>query len=526
MKKHLHGTELNAKIVNGVNKLADTVASTLGPKGNTVILCDKNKKPILTKDGVSIAEFFSLEDPFEDVGAQVIKQASSQTNIAAGDGTTTSTVLAKAIINKAQKYIAAGVNTTEVKRGMEKALHDTKSLIKLHATPVKSLEDIANIATISANNDKQIGTLISLAIDKAGRDGAVSIEEARSVDTSLDVVEGFQIDSGFLSTQFITDERKGTCRYTDALVLVTDHDLEDVEELLPTLEIAAREKRPLVVIGDDIRGNALAALVMNAVRGNMKVCAVKAPRYGEERRNILADLAVSVGATFVTRHSGMRLHEVKRKDLGFVKTCEIARSWTTFMGGNGNPDIIKSKIEALKGEVERTSDLVEAQRTQERITRLQSAVAIIRVGGLTEVDMIEKKDRVVDALEAVRAAQLEGILAGGGASLVFFSNLLKKDLKHKDLSGDEEVGYKILIEAITEPLKTIASNCGHNPEIILSEVSSSKKFGYGYNFVTGKYTNLLSEGIIDPAKVTRCALENAVSAASTLLTTSHAVIEI
>lgn len=526
MKVTSSGQELQTKVLSGVNKLADAVASTLGPKGRNVILQEKDKRPIVTKDGVSVASHFDLQDPLENVGAQIIKQAASKTNTDAGDGTTTSTVLARAIVKHAQKYLIAGVSTTEMKRGMEKGLAEVKKMIVEFCNPVSSLEDVKSIATISANNDVQIGTLISLAVDKAGRDGAVTIEEARSTETSLDVVEGFQFDSGWVSPRFINDERKASFRYTDALVLVTDHSIENIEDLLPTLEIAAREKRPLIVVADDVSGQALAGLIMNTVRGNMKVAAVKAPRYGEERRQILSDLAVSVGATFVTREMGMILTDVKRVNLGFAKMFESTRTLTTVMGGNGDPSKISERIEILKEEIGRTPDLRECERIQERISRLQSAVAIIRVGGATEVDMIERKDRVIDALEAVKSAQAEGILPGGGTSLVYFSTILEKELANdKTLTDDEKFGQKILIEAMREPFRTIAENCGLNSEYLL-EIQKRSEWQKGINFTNGESVDMIEKGIIDPAKVTRCALENAVSAASTLLTTSHAVIEI
>lgn len=527
MKVIGNGQELNTKVVAGVNKLADAVSATLGPRGRNVILQEKDKRPIITKDGVSVASHFDLQDPLENVGAQVIKQAAGKTNTDAGDGTTTSTVLARAIVNYAQKYLAAGSSPTELKRGMEKGLDDVRKLIASHSTQITTLDEIRNIATISANNDEQIGTLISLAVDKAGRDGAISIEESRSVETSLDVVEGFKIDSGFVSPRFITDERKGTARLTDSLVLVTDHAIDSVEDMMPTLEIAAREKRPLIIVADDVSGQALASLIVNTVRGNMKIVAIKAPRYGEERRLILADLAVSTGAVFVTRQSGMLLSDVKRGHLGFVKTCESGRLWSTFVGGNGDHAKIGDRISALKSEIDRTPDLRECERIQERISRLQSAIVIVRVGGATEVDMTERKDRVIDALEAVKSAQAEGILPGGGTALVHFSKILERNLsKKRGLSEDQVIGYKILIESMREPLRTIASNCGLNSEVILNDVKKVSRFGIGYNFANNKFGSLLKQGVIDPAKVTRCALENAVSAASTLLTTSHAVIEV
>lgn len=524
MKVYDNGLSLNTKIVGGINKLADAVSSTLGPKGKNVILAAKGRSPIITKDGVTVSQFFELQDPFENAGAQILKQASSVTATEAGDGTTTATVLARAIINQAQKYIIAGASPVDLKRGMDAAVENIVRKIEENSKPVSRLEDIEHIATISANGDKKIGKLIATAVDKVGKDGAITIENGKSVDTSLDVVEGFQIDSGYVSAEFITDERRNAMRYENVLIMVTDHNIGSVEQLMPVLTIVARENRPFIIFSESIEGQALAAIILNSVRGSMKVAAIKAPRYGEERREILKDLALAVGATFISRESGMRVEDVKRNHLGSAKTIESLKNWTTIVGGSANHIEVEKQIEKLKVEISQTSDLSECERIQERITRLASGVAIIRVGGATEVDMIERKHRIEDALEAVKSAQQEGILPGGGTALLKFSRHLDTEVSVEN--QDELLGVKILMGACEDPIRKLAENCGDKPDVVIDAVlNKTHGLWSGRNFSTGEYVDMNAAGIIDPAKVTRCALQNAVSAAATLLTTSYAVIE-
>jgi chaperonin GroEL len=524
-KVYDNGLSLNSKILSGVNKLADAVSSTLGPKGRNVIIHSKGKNPVISKDGITVANAVLFEDAFENVGAQVLKQATAVTATEAGDGTTTATVLARAIVNQAQKYIIAGASPTDLKRGMESAAIKIVTKIKEHSKPVASLEDIEHIATISANGDNRIGKLISTAVDKVGKDGAVTIEEGKSLDTILDIVEGFQFDSGFVSPQFITDERRGAVRYENALVMVTDHNLSSIEEMMPVLEIVARENKPFVIVAENIEGQLLAALILNTVRGSMRIAAIKAPRYGEERRNILKDLALSVGATYVSRESGLLINEVKRQHLGTAKTVEALKNWTTIVGGGGNYDEVDKRIDTLKTEMSSTDDIRECQRIQERITRLASGIAIIRVGGLTEVDMVERKHRIEDALEAVKSAQLEGILPGGGTALLKLSRNLDKEVVTEN--QDEKFGIEIIMKACEEPIRKLADNSGLKADVIINDLLNNfDGFWNGVNFSNGHYSDMAAVGIIDPAKVTRCALQNAVSAASTLLTTSHAIIEI
>jgi len=418
VKVYDNGLSLNTKLVNGINKLADTVSSTLGPKGRNVIIHPKGRSPIVTKDGVTVASFIDFEDPFENAGAQIIKQVSAVTATQAGDGTTTATVLARAIINQSQKYIIAGASPVELKRGMDKACQEIVKEIENISKPITSLEDIEHVALISANGDKNIAKLISTAVDRVGKDGAITIENGRSVDTSLDIVEGFRFDSGYLASAFINDERRGVVKYEDPYILVTDRKFDSVQDMLPVLELIAREGKPFVIVADEIEGQALAALIMNAMRGTMKVAAVKAPRYGEERRNIMKDLAISVGANFIATENGTKMSDVKLKDFGRAKKIEIAKSLTTIVGGHGGMEEVDRQIDIIKAELQQTENMYECERLQERITRLASGIGIIRVGAATEVEMIEKKHRIEDALEAVRSAQQEGIVPGGGVALI------------------------------------------------------------------------------------------------------------
>ena len=521
MTKHYDsGESLQQKILDGIDILADNVASTLGPRGRNVILHKAGVNPIVTKDGVTVANFVELDDPFQNAAVQIMKQAASETNNNAGDGTTTSTVLARAILKHSQRFLATGASPVELKRGIDKAVAGLVENLEEAASPISSAEDIEHIATISANGDKTIGKLIATAVDAAGKDGAITVEEARAVETTLDIVEGFRFDSGYLSPQFITDQRRGSASYNEPYFLVTDYALESVEELLPVLEVVAREARPFVIVAENIEGQALAALIMNALRGTLKVAAVKAPRYGEERRNILKDLAASVGATFVSRESGVKMKDVKLEHLGSAKKVDITKRVTTIVDGQGDLDVIEERIETLKTEVTQTEDIHECERIQERITRLASGVAIIHVGGSTEVEMIEKKHRVEDALEAVRSAQQEGIVAGGGVALIRAASNLDVEVD----TEEQGLGVEIIKRAVFAPVRQMAKNAGESPDLIVSQVMSAEN-NEGWNFATGGMDDLLASGVVDPAKVTRTALQNAASVASTLITTNFGVIE-
>jgi chaperonin GroEL len=519
-KKYCSNQDLQSKILEGVESLADNVATTLGPKGRNVILQEAGKRPIITKDGVTVAKFVDFEDPFMNAGAQVIKQAAEQTNSDAGDGTTTTTILCRAILQHAQRYITAGVSPVELKRGIDKAVKVVANSLEDQARPIASLDDIKRIATISANGDEVIGNLIATAVDQSGKDGAIIIQEARSVETSLDLVEGFRLASGWAASAFITDEHTAMTRYDNPLFLVTDEKIERVEQILPVLEVVAREGRPLVIFAEEVEGQALAALIMNTVRGTMRVAAVKAPLYGEERRGILEDLAISTGATFINRLSGMKTQEAKLQDLGAGKKIEISRYATTIMGGKGDFDEVEKRIESLKSQLAESEDLHICERIQDRITKLASGVAVIKVGGTTEVEMIERRHRIEDALEAVKSAQQEGIVAGGGVALLRTASTL-------DIETDNEeqaLGVEIVKEAVQAPIRQMAINAGESPDLIVSRLNKEGET-WGYDFSTRELEDMIEVGIIDPAKVTRCALQNAASAAGTLITANYAIIQ-
>ena len=511
---------LQQKIMKGVNILTDNVASTLGPKGRNVLLQEKGKTPFITKDGVTVAHFVELEDPFENAGVQIIKQAAIETNNVAGDGTTTSTVLARAILMEAQKYVASGVSPYDLQRGIELATKEITEKLKELAEPVRSTDEITHVATISANNDESIGKLIALAVDRVGQDGSITIEESRSLETSLDVTEGFRFTAGYCAGAFITDERRAIMHHDDPLLLVTDHKISAVEQILPVLEMIAREARPLVVIAEDIEGQALAAMIMNAMRGTLKVAAIKAPNYGEERRNTLSDLALSTGATFITRESGTKLKDIKMINLGSAKFIESNKYNTTVVGGRCDFELVEQRIETLKNIIKDTESLNECKTIQERIVRLASGVAVIRVGGSTEVEMTEKKHRIEDALEAVKSAQEEGIVVGGGCALLRASSTVVVATKDRDVA----LGAAIVQAACREPIRQMALNAGESPDLIINKVLESPQ-EKGWDFKNGRLTDMLSEGIVDPVKVTRVALQNAASCAGTLITTNYGIIQ-
>jgi len=513
MKYYDSGMALRQKLLSGINTLADNVASTLGPRGRNVILQGSDGAPIVTKDGVTVAKFVDLDDPFENAGVQIIKQAAAQTNSMAGDGTTTATVLARAIYKYAQSHIQVGCSPVVLKREIDDAVEQVVKDLESLSRPISSEEDILHIATISANNDEKIGKLVAMAITSAGKDGSITVEEARSIETSLDLVEGFRFDGGYVSSSFINNERRGAVVYEEPLIMVTDEKIENVQDILPVLEQVAREARPFVIVGSDFEGQGLAALIMNAIRGSMRVAAIKAPRYGEERKNILRDLALSVGATFISRENGKRLKDARLEDLGSCRKIDVLKNETTIIGGKGDSDEVVQKMDALRVELKQTESLYECERIQDRISRLNSGVAVIRVGAATEVEMIEKRHRIEDALEAVKSAQQEGILAGGGVSLVRASQMLK--LKTN--------GAHIVREAILEPLRQMARNAGDSPDVVVEKICKSRG-SKGWNFAKGKMMDMFDEGVVDPFKVTRCALQNAASAASTLITTNHAII--
>lgn len=515
-----HGTELRNKILDGVNTLADYVATTLGPKGQNVLIHQPDRRPFVTKDGVTVAQNISFEDPHMNAGAEIVKQVSAMTNSEAGDGTTTSTVLAREILNQAHKYISSGTAPIEIKRGLEQCLACAFEKISEMSKPISSEEDIKHIAAISANNDTTIGDLVATAVTMVGKNGSITIEDARSLDTTLDLVEGFRFESGYAATAFITDERRGTCFYENPLFLITDSKIDQVNQILPALEIAARESRPFVIVAEEVEGQALAALIMNTIRGSMKVAAVKAPRYGEERRSIMSDLAVTTGAKFFQQSLGHNLTEVSLTDFGSSASIEITKNITTVVDGEGDYEKVEQKIESIRQEIKVTEDMAEAGRLQDRITRLSSGVAIIRVGASSEVELTEKRHRIEDSLEAVRSAQFEGIVPGGGTTLLRISEMIAPNFD----TEEQATALPIFKQALAAPFRTMAKNAGMSPDVTTWIMSTKMQTAEGYDFATGARVNLLENGIIDPTKVTRCALKNAVSVAGTLLLTNHSIV--
>ena len=513
--------ELNAKVLKGVNTLADTVAATLGPKGRNVILHQKGKDPFITKDGVTVSAFIHLDDEFENAAAQILKQATSQTNSMAGDGTTTATVLARAILTGAQRYITAGASPTELKRGIDAGVGRIVTALHDNATHIETLAHVENVATISANNDSTIGKLVAMAVDKAGKDGSITIEESRSRETTLDMIEGFRLEAGYAASAFVTDERRGSVHYDAPLFLVTDAKIDTVDQILPALEIVSRDGRPLIIIAEDIEGQALAALIMNTVRGSMKIAAVKAPFYGSRRRDGLRDVALSTGAEFFSRESSVSLRDAQLMHLGQARSIDITKGTTTIIGGKGDFGEIDKRIELLKKELHATDEIRECEKIQERITKLAAGVAVINVGAPTEVEMIEKKHRIEDALEAVKSAQEEGIVPGGGVALLRASTSLDAVEVENE---DQQLGVDIIRDATAAPLRQMALNCGLSADLIEAQIREAPK-NCGYNFRDFLMVDMLKAGIIDPVKVTRAALQNAASAAGTLITTSHAIIE-
>lgn len=521
-KVFANGSMLNNDIIAGINALADNVASTMGPRGRTVIIHQKDKSPFATKDGVTVSRHFALKDPVQNAAVQIMKQAAEETANTAGDGTTTSTVLARAILNESQKYLAAGISPVELKRGIDKVVEAIVEQLKISGKSVSTLDDIRNIATISANNDTVIGELLSQAIDLTGKDGAVSIKEGKALQTTLEVVEGFRFDGGFAASQFITSERLGVMKYDRPLFLITDERIDAIEQLMPILTLAGRKEQPLIIVADDITGSALAALIINAMRGSMKVAALKAPAYGRERFNILSDLALATGASFMTATAGKSLSDFKVADFGTAVSIESNKLRSTIIGGDGDAAALGNKIDALREELKITENMQECEKIQERVTRLSSGIAIIHVGGTTEVEMIETKHRIEDSLEAVRSAQEEGIVEGGGTALIrAFSKLKKKNMGFSH--SDQESAFDIMSSVVEAPIRQMLLNAGESADVVIDRVKNKKT---GYNIATRKYCNLLDSGIIDPVKVGRVALQNAASVATTLMTTGYAIIDV
>jgi len=505
----------------GVDQLANAVKVTLGPKGRNVVIDKKFGAPTVTKDGVTVAKEVELEDPIENMGAQMVKEVASKTSDVAGDGTTTATVLAQAIVTEGLKNVTAGANPMHLKRGIEKAVAAVVEEIKKISKPIPGKTEIAQVGSISANNDRSIGTLISDAMEKVGKDGVITVEEAKSTDTSLDVVEGMQFDRGYLSPYFVTDPDAMEAVLEDALVLIYDKKISAMKDLLPILEKVAQMGRPLLVIAEDLEGEALATLVVNKIRGTLKVCAVKAPGFGDRRKAMLEDIAVLTGGRVISEETGFKLENATVGDLGRAKKVTIDKDNTTIVEGAGKTDEIKGRISQIKKQIETTTSDYDKEKLQERLAKLAGGVAVLKVGAATEVEMKEKKARVEDALHATRAAVEEGIVPGGG--VVYLRALPALD-KLK-LEGDEQIGVNILKRALEEPIRMISANAGWEGSIVVQKVKESKDTAFGFNADTEEFGDLMKSGVIDPTKVARVALQNAASISSLLLMTEATIVE-
>jgi chaperonin GroEL len=521
-KQIVHGEESRQVILRGVNLLADAVKITLGPKGRNVVLDKKFGSPQITKDGVTVAKEIELKDPLENMGAQMVKEVASKTSDVAGDGTTTATVLAQAIFREGVKTVAAGANPMAIKRGIERAVEVAAAEIKRLAKEVKKGPMIAQVATVSANNDSTIGNIIAEAMDKVGKDGVITVEEAKSIETTLDVVEGMQFDRGYLSPYFVTDPDRMECVFENALVLIHEKKISTMKDLLPVLEQVAKMGRPLVIIAEEVEGEALATLVVNKLRGTLQAAAVKAPGFGDRRKAMLEDIAILTGGKAITEDLGIKLENLQVEDLGKAKKIVIDKDNTTIVEGAGKAATIDGRVKQLRTQIEETTSDYDREKLQERLAKLVGGVAVIKVGAATETEMKEKKARVEDAMHATRAAVEEGIVPGGGVALLRCVPALEK-LK---LEGDEQIGVNIVKRSLEEPLRTIASNAGFEGAIVIGKVRESKDANYGFNAATEEYTDMIAAGILDPAKVTRSALQHAASISALMLTTEALVAEI
>ena len=521
-KKIVHGEESRQIILRGVNLLADAVKITLGPKGRNVVLDKKFGSPQITKDGVTVAKEIELKDPRENRGAQRGKEVASKTSDVAGDGTTTATVLAQAIFREGVKTVAAGANPMAVKRGIERAVEVVVAEIKRLAKEVKKGPMIAQVATVSANNDATIGKIIAEAMDKVGKDGVITVEEAKSIETTLDVVEGMQFDRGYLSPYFVTDPDRMECVFENALILIHEKKISTMKDLLPVLEQVAKMGRPLVIIAEEVAGEALATLVVNKLRGTLQAAAVKAPGFGDRRKAMLEDIAILTGGKAITEDLGIKLENLQVEDLGKAKKIVIDKDNTTIVEGAGKAGAIDGRVKQLRAQIEETTSDYDREKLQERLAKLVGGVAIIKVGAATETEMKEKKARVEDAMHATRAAVEEGIVPGGGVALLRTIPALDK----LRLEGDEQIGVNIVKRSLEEPLRTIVSNAGFEGAIVIGKVRESKDPNYGFNAATEEYTDMIAAGILDPAKVTRSALQHAASISALMLTTEALVAEI
>ena len=515
--------EARTSIKIGVDKLANAVKVTLGPKGRNVIIQKQYGAPHITKDGVSVAKEIELEDPIENIGAQLVKEVASKTNDLAGDGTTTATVLTQAIFNDGLKMVTAGANPMDLKKGIDKAVEVVVSELKNISKKVSTSKEIEQIATISANNDSEIGSMIASAMDKVGKDGIITVETAKGTETSVKTVDGMQFDRGYLSPFFVTNQETMSAELEYPYILIYDKKITAMKDILPILEQTAQTGKPLLIIAEDVDGEALATLVVNKMRGTLKVAAIKAPAFGDRRKEMLEDIAILTGGTVISDEVGLSLDKVTLTDLGIAEKINIDKDSTTFINGSGKSENIKSRIELIKNQIDKTTSDYDKEKLQERLAKLAGGVAILYIGASTETEMKEKKDRVDDALHATRAAVAEGIVAGGGIALVKISDtLINTEFISKLENDDQRLGANIIQSAIQSPFRTIISNAGGSPDVVINKV---KEMGgnFGFNARTDEYVDMISAGIIDPTKVTRLALENAASIAGLLLTTECVV---
>ncbi|MDE7242161.1 chaperonin GroEL [Desulfovibrio sp.] len=520
-KEILFDVKALEKLARGVDKLANAVKVTLGPKGRNVVLEKSFGAPVITKDGVTVAKEIELDDKFENMGAQLVKEVASKTSDAAGDGTTTATILAQAIYHEGIKLVAAGRNPMAVKRGIDKGVDALIAELANLAKPTRDQTETAQIGTISANADATIGNIIAEAMSKVGKEGVITVEEAKGLETTMDVVEGMRFDRGYLSPYFVTNAEKMICEMDNPYILLTEKKISSMKDMLPVLEQVAKVNRPLLIIAEDVEGEALATLVVNKLRGALQVVAVKAPGFGDRRKAMLQDIAVLTGGTVASDDTGTKLESLTLNELGTAKRIVVDKDNTTIVDGAGKPDAIKARVKQIRAQIEETTSDYDREKLQERLAKLVGGVAVVHVGAATEVEMKEKKDRVEDALNATRAAVEEGIVPGGGTALIRVAKVLN-DIKPAD--DDELAGVSIVRRAIEEPLRQIAHNAGFEGSIVVEKVRAGKD-GFGFNAATGEYEDLIKAGVIDPKKVTRTALQNAASVASLLLTTECAIVE-
>lgn len=510
-----------SRMVEGVNILADAVKVTLGPKGRNVVLERSFGAPTVTKDGVSVAKEIELKDKFANMGAQMVKEVASKTSDIAGDGTTTATVLAQAIVREGMKYVAAGMNPMDLKRGIDKAVAATIEELKKISKPCETAKEIAQVGSISANSDTDIGKIIADAMEKVGKEGVITVEDGKSLANELDVVEGMQFDRGYLSPYFINNDDKQQAILENPYVLIFDKKISNIRDLLPVLEQVAKSSRPLLIIADDVDGEALATLVVNNIRGILKTVAVKAPGFGDRRKAMLEDIAILTGGTVISEETGLSLEKATLDDLGNAKRIEIGKENTTIIDGAGTADAIQARVKQIRVQIDEVTSDYDRDKLQERVAKLAGGVALIKVGAATEVEMKEKKARVEDALHATRAAVEEGVVPGGGVALL----RARSNLNLKGDNADQDAGIKIVLRAMEQPLREIVANAGDEPSVVVNEVVKNKG-NYGYNAATSEYGDMVAMGVLDPTKVTRSALQNAASVAGLMLTTDCMVAEL